>query len=153
MATSVLCSSYKRELLSGVHSSSDVYKIALIKANPSRAYGADTTSVGTPGSGAPSSANLGTDEVAPSGGYPSGGVILSGFSTSLQGTTAVLDFASPAPFTNASISASGAVIYNASKSNSAVVVISFGMDITSTNGTFAITLPASGAATSLIRLG
>lgn len=153
MPTSVLCSSYKRELLSGVHSSSDVYKIALIKANPSRVYGADTVNVGTPGLGTPSASNLGTDEVAASGSYPIGGVVLTGFSTSVQGTSAVLDFASPDSFTNASISASGAIIYNASKSNSALVVISFGMNITSTNGTFSITMPPSGADTSLIRLG
>ena len=153
MPTSVLCNSYKQEILSGIHASNDTYKIALIKASPSRTYDASTTSVGTPGTGTPTAANLGTDEVAASGTYVAGGGSLSGFTTSLSGTTALLDFASPVSFTGATISASGAIIYNATKSNRAVAVVNFGTAITSTAGTFSVTLPASGAATSLIRLG
>ena len=153
MPTSVLCNSYKQEILSGIHASGDTYKIALIKATPSRTYDAATTSVGTPATGTPTAANLGTDEVAASGAYVAGGGSLSGFATSLSGTTALLDFASPVSFTGATISASGAIIYNATKSNRAVAVVNFGTAITSTAGTFSVTLPASGAATSLIRLG
>lgn len=152
MATSAICNSYKLEILSGIHAASDVYKIALVKVAPSINYNATTTNAGSPGSGTPTFANIGTDEVAASGTYVAGGGVLSGFSATMQGSTAVLDF-SPVSFTGATISATAAIIYNSSKSNRAVAVLDFGGTITSTSGTFTIAMPAVGATTSLIRLG
>ena len=152
MTTLAVCNSYKQELLSGVHTSADVYKIALIKAFPDYARGAATTNAGSPSVGASGSDNLGTDEIPATGSYLSGGAVLNGFATSLFGTVATLDFNSLS-FSSATISASGALIYNASKENRAVAVIGFGTVVSSTNGAFTMTMPVPGQDTSLIRLG
>lgn len=143
-----IASSYKSEVLSGVHVAADVYKIALIKVGATGNYGAGTTNVGTPGAGAPTAANLGTDEAVGIG-YISGGATLAGFSVTGT-TTARLDFTSPT-WPNATISAIGAIIYNSTKGNKVVVCCDFGGTITSTNGTFAANMPAVGDATSLVR--
>ncbi len=151
--TSALCNSYKQEILQGVHEAADVYKFVLIKSTGTGTYGASTTNAGTPGTGSPTAANVGTDEVATSGTYTAGGTTLTGFSATLQGSTAVLDFTAPAAFTSATISADGLLIYNSSQGNKAVAVYAFaGAPITSTNGTFTITMPAVGSGTSMIRI-
>lgn len=146
--TTAIASSYKSEVLSGTHASGDVYKIALIKVGHAGTYGAAVTNAGTPGSGAPTTANLGTDEAAGTG-YTSGGATLAGFSVTGT-TTARLDFTTPT-WATSTISAVGAIIYNSSKSNKVVACFDFGGTITSTNGTFTVTMPAVGDATSLIR--
>ena len=151
--TSAVCNSYKQELLQGIHEAADVYRFVLIRSAGTGTYNASTTNVGTPGTGSPTTSNVGTDEVATSGTYTAGGTTLSGYSVTLQGSTAVLDFTAPAAFTGATISADGLVIYNSSQSNRAVAVYAFaGSPIVSTNGTFTITMPAVGASTSLIRI-
>jgi hypothetical protein len=146
--TTAIANSYKAEVLSGTHASGDVYKIALIKAGHAGTYGAAVTNAGTPGSGAPTTANLGTDEVTGTG-YTSGGATLAGFSVTGT-TTARLDFTTPT-WPTSTISATGAIIYNSSKANRVVACLDFGGTITSTNGTFTVTMPAVGDATSLIR--
>lgn len=148
--TTAMCNSYKTELFSGVHLSSNTYKIALIKVGASGTYGASTTNVGTPGTGTPSASNLGTDEVTGTG-YTSGGNTLTGFSVTLQGSTACLDFASTS-WTSSTISATGCIIYDSTASNKAVAVYDFGGTITSTAGTFTINVPTVGASTSMLRI-
>jgi len=148
--TTALCNSYKAEILGGTHASADVYKIALIKAGAAGTYGAGTLNVGTPGTGSPSTSNLGTDEVVGTG-YTSGGATLAGFSVTETGSVARLDFTTPS-WSTATISATGGIIYNSSKSNKTVAVFDFGGTITSTAGTFTATMPAVGDATSLIRI-
>lgn len=150
MATTAICNSYKQEVLQGLHLSSNTYKIALIKVTPSTTFGASTTNAGTPGTGASSQANIGTDEAAGTG-YTTGGATLAGFSATLQGTTGCLDFTTPT-WTTSTISATAAVIYNSSVSNRAVAVFDFGGTITSTAGTFTATMPTVGSGTSLIRI-
>jgi hypothetical protein len=130
--------------------STDVFKIALIKVAPSTTFGASTTNVGTPGSGASSQANLGTDEASGTG-YTTGGATLASLSATLQTSTGCLDWAN-ATWPTATLSATGAIIYNSSKSNKAVAVFDFGGTITATAGTFTATMPAVGAATSLVRI-
>lgn len=149
--TTAVCNSFKQELLGmATHVSTDVFKIALIKVAAAGTYGASVTNVGTPGSGAPTTSNLGTDEAAGTG-YTSGGATLTGLSATLQSTTGVLDFAN-ATWPASTISAIGAIIYNSSKSNKVVACFDFGGTITSTAGTFTATMPAVGAATSLVRM-
>jgi hypothetical protein len=148
--TTATANTYKAEILQGIHLAADVYKLALIKAGASGTYGAGTTNVGTPGTGVPSASNLGTDEVVGTG-YTSGGVTLSGFSVTETGSVARLDFTSPS-FSSATISATGAIIYNSTRSGKVVGVYDFGGTITSTNGTFAVNMPAVGDATSLLRI-
>lgn len=152
--TSALCSSFKQELLAmSPHTAADTYKLVLIKAGHTGTYGASTTSVGTPGTGTPSSSNVGTDAVAASGGYSSvDGITLAGFSVTLDGSTAVLTFTDPSALSGVTASADGAIIYNASRSNRALAVLSFGSTVTSTAGSFDINLPAATAAAGLIRI-
>lgn len=92
----------------------------------------------------------GAGEVAGTG-YTAGGKTLTGYSAALDGDTAVLDFADPS-WANSSISAGGALIYDATNGNKIRGVFSFGGTITSTNGTFTATLPAATAAAGVIRI-
>ena len=133
-----ITTSYKAEVLQGIHDAADTYKIALY--TNAAILGASTTAYTT------------TNEVVGIG-YTAGGATLSGFNVTTSGTTAILDFATDPSWANASITARGALIYNSSKSNKAVYVLDFGSDITSTNGTFAVTLPAPDATNGLIRIG
>jgi hypothetical protein len=149
--TTSLCNSFKQEVLAMTpHTAADVYKIALIKVGATGTYNASTTSAGTPGTGAPSSSNLGTDEVTGTG-YTTGGATLATFTTSLDTNTAILDFTVDPTWATSTISAIGAIIYNSSRTNKAVAVFDFGGTITSTAGTFTATLPAATAAAGLIR--
>lgn len=133
------------------HIAGDTYKMVLIKVGHSGTYNSTLTAGGTPGTGTPSTSNIGTDEITPSGSYSSGGITLTGFSASLQGTTGCLDFTVP-DVTSATIAAVGGVIVNASRSNAIVGIYDFGGTITSTAGTFSVTEPAVGATTSMIRI-
>mgnify|MGYP006869485285 CR=1 FL=1 len=130
--------SFKAEILQGIHDGADTYKMALYTS--AATLGAATTAYAT------------TNEVTGTG-YTAGGVTLSGFNVSTSGTTAILDFTTDPSWANATITARGALIYNSSKSNKAVYVLDFGADISSTNGTFTVTLPTPDAANGLIRLG
>jgi hypothetical protein len=149
--TTAVCNTYKQEVLQGLHLSSNTYKISLIKVGATGTYNASMTNAGTPGTSAPSTANIGTDEVAASGSYAAGGLTLASFSATLQTSTGCLDFAT-ASATTATISATGAMIYNSSVTNRAVATFDFGGTITSTAGTFTLTMPTVGASTSLIRI-
>ena len=127
--TSAICNSYKQEIIEGVHSSSDVYKIALY--TNSATLGASTTAYSS------------TNEVSGTG-YSAGGATLSGFTSGLSGSTAYLTFTDVA-IANATITARGCLIYNSSKSNKAVAVFDFGSEISSVNGTFTVDFPGAGA--------
>jgi hypothetical protein len=114
----------------------NTYKMALYSSTA--ALGAATTTY------------TATGEVSGAG-YTAGGATLTGYAASLDTTTAILDFADPA-WTNSTITAHGAVIYDATNANKVKAVLDFGADITSTNGTFSVTLPAPAAATAVIRI-
>lgn len=107
--TSAVCDSYTQELLSGIHTNTDTYKIAL--------YNSATATLN-----ASTTAYTSTGE-ASGAGYTAGGMTLSGFATSLDSGVAILDFSDPT-WSNATITADTALIYNSSKSNKAVAVIS-----------------------------
>jgi hypothetical protein len=129
-----MCWSAKREILSGTHDYNHIFKIALIKSG----------AVGVYGSGSTSYTNLGSDEVANGSGYTTGGNTLTGITYALTNGTASIDWAD-SQWTSASISAEGAMVYNASLSSSAsLAVYSFGGVITSTSGTFTVQIPSSG---------
>ena len=142
--STALCSSFKQELLQGVHNfSSHTFKLALIKAGESGTYGAASTNY--------SNITGNSDEQGNTGTYSAGGATLSGTTINLTNTTAHIDFNNP-QFTSATIDANGCMIYNSSASNKAVCVISFGSTQSSDNGTFTITMPADGESTSIIRV-
>lgn len=134
MISQTLCTSFKAELYQAVHDLlTDNIKIALYTANATLG---ETTTVYTA-----------TDEATGSG-YIAGGVSLTGATVNTSGQIAYVDFAD-ASWAGV-ITARGALIYNASKSNKAIAVLDFGADKTSVN-TFVVTMPANTATSALIR--
>jgi len=137
-----MCTSFKVELLDGVHNfdtGGDTFKIALYTS--SATLGAATTAYTT------------SNEVSSSGtNYTAGGntLTVSQVPTS-TGTTAFISFANTT-WAAATITARGALIYNSSKSNKAVAVLDFGSDKTSTSGDFTINFPTANASNAIIRL-
>lgn len=135
--TSAICSSFRLELGQGTHDlDSDTLKIALY--TNSATLGASTTAYTASG------------EVTGTG-YTAGGKTLLGVTWTLNGTTAILDCTDPV-WDDATITARGLMIYNASKANRAILVVDFGLDISSTNGDFTVEMPAAAAATAILRI-
>ena len=79
--------------------------------------------------------------------YTAGGVLLTGVTINSSGYTAYVSF-NPVDF-NASVTARGALIYNASKGNKSIAVLNFGSDKTSTD--FTVTPPTNTATSAIIR--
>jgi hypothetical protein len=144
--TTAICNSFKQECLDGVHLAADTYKIALIKNGATGTYDKTLTNVGTPGTGAPSTSNLGTDEASGTG-YTSNGATLAGRTSGLSGDTGYVDW-NDAVWDPSSLSAIGAIIYNSTRSNKAVMVISFAdtvsVPVVSSNAAFTVQIPSSG---------
>lgn len=138
LPTSGLTTSFKAEILDGIHLAADTYKIAL--------YVAASTI------GPSSTAYTATNEVANGNGYTTGGVTLAGRQVVTDTGVAILDWTTDPVWAAASITARGAMIYNSTRSNKSVAVFDFGADITSTNGNFTVTLPSPTAAAGAIRI-
>jgi len=139
--TTAMCNSFKQELLGGVHDlDTDTLKIALIKASPAGTYGAATTNY----------SNITSDEAVGTN-YTAGGQVLDSPVISLSSGVAFVDFADET-FTNLTISADGAIIYNASKANRAIALFNFGSTVTSTSGDFTIVFPTATSSTAVIRI-
>lgn len=136
-----MCTSFKVELLQGIHdfrTTGDTFKIALYTS--SATLGATTTVYTT------------SDEVSSSGtGYTAGGNTLVNVNPTSSGTTAFTDF-SDTTWTTATITARGALIYNSTETNKAVCVLDFGSDKTSTAGNFTIVFPTADASNAIIRI-
>tara|TARA_R100001509_G_scaffold44706_1_gene24301 strand:- start:118 stop:549 length:432 start_codon:yes stop_codon:yes gene_type:complete len=133
--SSALTTSFKKELLQGVHnfaSGGNSFKLALY-AGATASLGATTTAFVTTGQ------ITGTN-------YTAGGAALTpGIAApSSTGTTAFVDFAN-LTFSTATITASGCLIYNDTQSDKSVATISFGASKTSTAGDFTIVFPTAGA--------
>jgi hypothetical protein len=139
--TQAMATSFKQELLTATHNFSnpggDTFKIALYTS--AATLGAATTAYST------------TNEVATGGNYTAGGNTLSSVTPTTSGTTALTDFADTT-WSNATLTANGALIYNSSKSNRAVAVLAFGGDKTSTSGDFTIIFPTPDASSAIIRI-
>ena len=140
--TQAVCTSFKVELLTGVHnftnSTGDVFKIALY----TNAASLDSTTT----------AYAGTNEVANGSGYTTGGFTLTNVTPSASGTTALTDFNPDASWTTATFTARGALIYNSTDSNKAVMVLDFGTDKSVSNGTFTVVFPTADASNAILRL-
>ena len=138
--TSAICTSFKVELLKGVHdftaSSGNTFNLALYTSSAS--LGAGTTAYTT------------SNEVSGTG-YTAKGNALTSVTPTLSTDTAVCDFADVS-FTSASFTANGALIYNSSQSDKAVAAIAFGSDKTVTSGTFTIQFPTADASNAIIRI-
>src|SRR6185295_1759618 len=116
--TAAVCNSFKQDVLNGVHQPGDTYKIALYTSAASLSKSTTAYSA--------------TNEVSGTG-YSAGGLALSGFTVGLDTDTAYIDWTTDPVWNPATLSARGALIYNASRSNKAVAVLDFGADIVSTN--------------------
>jgi len=137
-----LCTSFKKELLEGIHdfrlSGGDDFKLALY--DNSASFTAATT------------AYTASNEVAASGSYVAGGGSLTRVDPTTSGTTAFTDFADIS-FTSATITAYGALIYNdTATGDPTVCVLDFGGAKTSTAGTFTVIFPTADASTAIIRI-
>jgi hypothetical protein len=138
--TTAMCTSFKKEVLEALHdfnvSGGSTFKIALYTS------AADL--------GAATTAYSATNEVSGTG-YTAGGNTLTNIDPVTSGTTGFADFADTT-WTDATITAAGALIYNSSQSNRAVAVLSFGGDKTSTNGDFVVQFPVADASNAIIRI-
>ena len=138
--TQAMCTSFKVELLKGVHdfsAASNVFKLALYTTSAS--LGAGTT------------AYTSSNEASGTG-YTAKGSFLTSIDPSSSSTTALTDF-NDLTFSTATITARGALIYNeAATGDPAVAVLDFGGDKTSTNGDFTIQFPAADASNAIIRI-
>ena len=135
-----LCTSFKQELLQGIHdftaTTGDSFKIALYTS--SATLGASTTAYSA------------TNEISGTG-YTAGGLELTEVTPVTSGTTAYVDFGD-ATWSSATITARGALIYNATEGNKAVAVLDFGEDKSSSAGTFEVQFPTADATNAIIRI-
>ncbi len=141
--TTAMCTSFKSELLGGLHDlDTDSLKLALIKASPSGTYGAATTNY---------SNVTGASDEASGTNYSAGGQALGSAAIAVSGTTATVDFADEV-FSNVTVSADGCIIYNTANSNSAICVIDFGGTVSATAGDLTIQFPTADASNAVIRI-
>ena len=139
--TQAMCTSFKQELMTGTHnfttSTGDTFKLALYTS--SATLGAATTAYSA------------TNEASGTN-YTAGGAALTNVTPTTSGTTALTDFAD-LTFSNATVTANGALIYNDTASGDpSVVVLAFGGDKTSTAGDFTIQFPTADASNAIIRI-
>ena len=143
-----MCTSFKSELMTATHdfttTTGSVFKIALFRDTASivGTYGAATTNY---------SEMTGDSDEATGTGYTAGGNTLTNVTPTTSGTTAYTDFADTT-WSTATITASGALIYNSSASDASVAVLDFGADKTSTAGDFTIIFPTDDASDAIIRI-
>jgi hypothetical protein len=153
--TQAMCTSFKAEIMLAVHdfrnTGGDTFKIALFTSASN--IDANSTSYNT------TSEVTGTNYTAGGNTLVNQGVTAS--NTSASAGTGFTDFADTT-WTNANITARGALIYNNTPSangtanttltNAAVCALDFGSDRTSTLGDFTIIFPAATNAAAIIRI-
>jgi hypothetical protein len=152
--TTAMCSSFKKELLFGVHdfaAAGDTFKIGLFKdeAGATGSFGAGTANYGEVTSA--TAENTGS-------GYSSTGENLTSVDPTLDGTTAITDF-NDAEWTSSTITSFGAFIYNStpntgsiSVTNPMVAILAFGADKSSSSGTFQVVFPNADQNNAIIRI-
>ena len=141
--TTAMCNSFKQELLGGVHDlDTHSLKIALIKPSPTGNFNKATTNY--------SDLTANSDEATGTN-YSAGGQVLDSPVISLSGDTALVDFADEV-FSNLTITAAGALLYNTSASNKAIAVFSFGSNVASTAGDFTVIFPTADASNAVLRI-
>jgi len=151
--TTAMCNTFKTELLGGIHDlDTHTIKLALIKASPTENYGAATTTYNGSSGGNGTSLTQGTNDEATGTNYSAGGQQLDSASISLDGSTAIVDFADEV-FSNVTTSADGCIIYNDTATGKpAIAVIDFGGTVSATAGDLTIEFPAANASNAVIRI-
>ena len=136
-----MVTSFKVGILDGTFDFSsgtaDTFKVALFTS--AATLGAATTAYST------SNEVTGTNYIA------GGNTLTISANPASTGTTAFLDFADTT-WSNATITARGALIYKSGGGNPAIAVLDFGSDKTSTAGDFTIVFPAADASNAIIRI-
>jgi hypothetical protein len=130
-----LCASFMEDQLQGLHQPGDDYRIALYTQSAN--LGVNTELYTT------------IEEIAGAG-YVAGGRSLTGRTLIRDGLVSIVDWEDPI-WDPSSLTARGALIYNASRSNRAVAVMNFGQDVISTNAPFKVVFPEPTALTGLVR--
>jgi len=144
-----MCTSFKTEILSGIHAfgtsvvrastAADTLKAALYLASASQ--GAGTTAYAV------------TDEVTGTN-YSAGGItVTNATAPTSTGTTAYWTPSASFSWTNVTLSTSFdcALVYNSTQSNKAISVHTFGAQ-TVTAGNFTLTMPTNDATNALVRI-
>lgn len=139
--TQAMCTSFKVELLKGVHnltaSTGNTINMALYQSTASL----DATTTAYTSSGEAS----GT-------GYTAKGAALTSITPVASGTTAVCDFVD-LTFSSVSITARGGMIFNETATGDpSLVILDFGADKTATAGDMTITFPTASATAAIIRI-
>src|SRR3954468_23217366 len=116
--TQAISNSFKPELMQALHnfttSTGNVFKIALYPSTAT--LSASTATYSSSG------------EIAAGGNYSTGGNILTNVTPTLSTATGITDFADTTWSTSTITNARGALIYNSTNGNRAVVVLDFGAD-------------------------
>jgi len=135
-----VCTSFKVELLKGIHdltpTTGDTIMLALYGSSAS--LGPETTAYTASG------------EVSGAG-YVAGGITVTTVDPTSSGTVAIADIAD-ATFTSVSLTARGALLYNASKANRAICVLDFGVDRTKSGEDFVVTFPLADSMNAVLRI-
>jgi len=136
-----MCTSFKVELLKGVHnftnSTGNTFNIALYDNNAS--FTAATT------------AYTSSNEVSGTG-YTAKGNSLTNVTPTSTGTTAFTDF-SDTTWSSSTITARGAMIFNDTASGDpSVVILDFGSDKSSSSSDFTIVFPTADSTSAIIRI-
>ena len=126
----------KKALITGVHQPGDDYRIALYTA---------AAKIG------PTSKAYTTDGEIKGIGYTAGGVTLKGHRTGIIGKNAFITF-DDVILKSATFSAAGAMIFNASKGNAALIVLNIGTEKHVYNSTFELKFPKPTETSALILL-
>jgi hypothetical protein len=133
----VLCTSFKKELLEGTHNfGSHIFKIALYTS--AATLNADTTVYST-------------DNEVSGTGYVADDKQLTRIDPSSGDGVGFTGF-EDVTWTSSSFTARGALIYNSSQGDKAVMVLDFGDNKTSNNSTFTVGMPANTSTAALIRI-
>jgi hypothetical protein len=147
--TQAMCTSFKVEILGGVHAigtpptrattAKDTFKAALFEATAS--LGAGTTAYSTSG------------EVSGPG-YTAGGItVTNATAPTSSGTTAYWTPSASLTYSSVTLSTAfdAVLIYNSTQGDKAVAVYTFGSQ-TVTSGTFILTMPTNDSSTALLRI-
>jgi len=136
-----MCTSFKKELLEAKHnflnSGGNTFNIALYTSSAS--LGAGTTAYTT------------SNEVSGTN-YTAKGASLTRVDPTTSGTTAFTDF-SDATFSNVTLTARGALIFNDTASGDpSVCVLDFGADKSASSGDFTVVFPTADSSNAIIRI-
>lgn len=139
--TQAFCTSFKKELMDGIHdlrTTGDTYRIALFTS--AATLGAATTAYAT------------ANEVSGTG-YTAGGETLGKVNPASAGTVGFTDFSPDTTWSTSTITANGAQVYNDTEAGDpSLIILAFGGDKSSSNGDFTIQYPTANQTSAIIRV-